>query len=57
MQSLGLDEPGGLQGRLAKLQQGADALADASRKVADGVQLLVDQTKQMGAVSTRRRRS
>ncbi len=47
--SMGLDQPGGLQGRLAELRQGADALADGSRKLAEGVQLLVDQTRQMGA--------
>jgi RND superfamily putative drug exporter len=47
--SMGLDQPGGLQSRLAELQQGADALADGSRKLAEGVQLLVDQTRQMGA--------
>lgn len=46
---MGLDKPGGLQSRLAQLQQGADALADGSRKLAEGVQLLVDQTKQLGA--------
>jgi RND superfamily putative drug exporter len=49
VQTMGLDKPGGLQGRLALLQQGADALADGSRKLAEGVQLLVDQTKQLGA--------
>jgi RND superfamily putative drug exporter len=48
MSSLGLD-PGGISARLATLQQGAGALADGSRRVADGVQLLVDQVKQMGA--------
>src|SRR5271166_1494094 len=49
MRSLGMDNPGGLQARLATMQQGADTIADASRQVADGVQQLVDQTKQMGA--------
>jgi RND superfamily putative drug exporter len=49
MHSMGLDQPGGLQSKLAELQQGADALADGSRKLAEGVQLLVDQTRQMGA--------
>jgi RND superfamily putative drug exporter len=47
--SMGLDQPGGLQSKLAELQQGADALADGSHKLAEGVQLLVDQTRQMGA--------
>jgi RND superfamily putative drug exporter len=49
LQSMGLDEPGGLQNKLGSLRDGADTLADASRKLADGVQQLVDQTKQMGA--------
>lgn len=44
LQSLG----GDLRGQLAKLQKGADALADGSRQLADGVELLVDQVKQMG---------
>ncbi|OBH89442.1 hypothetical protein A5678_14360 [Mycobacterium sp. E2733] len=48
LSSLGLD-PGAVSARLATLQHGADALADGSRRVADGVQLLVDQVKQMGA--------
>jgi RND superfamily putative drug exporter len=33
---------------MATMQQGADNLADASRQVADGVQQLVGQVKQMG---------
>jgi putative drug exporter of the RND superfamily len=44
----GLDDPGGVQGRLNTLQAGADTLANGSRRLAEGVQLLVDQTKQMG---------
>jgi putative drug exporter of the RND superfamily len=48
LRSLAAD-PGGVQGRLASLQQGADQLADGSRQLADGVQQLVDQTKKMGA--------
>jgi RND superfamily putative drug exporter len=40
---------GGLSSRLATLQNGAGQLADGSRKLADAVQLLVDQTKKMGA--------
>jgi RND superfamily putative drug exporter len=47
--TMGLDQPGGVQSKLAELQQGADALADGSRKLAEGVQVLVDQTRQMGA--------
>ena len=48
MRSLGFDEPGGLQKRLATLQSGAEALADASQRLANGVQELVDQNKRMG---------
>ena len=48
LRSLGLDDPRGAQGRLVELQQGADTLADGSRRLADGVQLLVDQTRQLG---------
>ncbi|OBK38961.1 hypothetical protein A5658_25460 [Mycobacterium sp. 1245111.1] len=40
---------GGLQAKLAYLQNGANQLADGSRKLADAVALLVGQTKQMGA--------
>jgi putative drug exporter of the RND superfamily len=46
LQSLSLG--GGLQGRLSTLRQGSNALADGSRRLAEGVQLLVDQIKQMG---------
>ena len=49
MRSMGLDDPAGIEARLATLRQGADTLAEASRQLADGVQLLVDQTKKMGA--------
>ena len=49
VQKMGLDQPGRLQSRLAQLQQGANALADGSRKLAEGVQLLVDQTRQLGS--------
>ena len=49
LRSLGLEDPGAVRGRLTTMQQGANTLADASRQLADGVQLLVDQTKQMGA--------
>lgn len=46
---LGLGEPGSVASRLVTLQEGAESLADASRKLADGVALLVNQTKDMGA--------
>jgi RND superfamily putative drug exporter len=47
-QKLGLDKPDGIKRKLAELQNGANTLADASRQLADGVQLLVDQVRQMG---------
>jgi RND superfamily putative drug exporter len=47
-QKLGLDKPDGIQRKLTELQNGANTLADASRQLADGVQLLVDQVRQMG---------
>ena len=48
MQSMGLDQPGGLQNGLARLQDDADRFAEGGRQVADGVAQLVDQVKQMG---------
>lgn len=47
-QKLGLDKPDGIKRKLDELQNGANTLADASRQLADGVQLLVDQVRQMG---------
>jgi RND superfamily putative drug exporter len=47
--SMGLDQPGGTQAGLTKLQEGADRMAGGSREVADGVDELVDQVKQLGA--------
>lgn len=49
LQANGLDSPSAVQAQLAQLDQGMTTLADASRQVADGVQLLVDQTKKLGA--------
>ena len=49
LKSLGMDQPGGLQGNLAQLQGGADQFAGGSRQIADAVNLLVDQVKQLGA--------
>jgi RND superfamily putative drug exporter len=46
-QKLGLDNPDGIKRKLAELQNGANTLADASKQLADGVQLLVDQVRQM----------
>ena len=45
---LGVDDPAGLQRQLTDVQQGANQLADASRQLAEGVQLLVDQTRVIG---------
>lgn len=49
LHSLGMDQPGGLQGNLSTLQSGADQFAGGSRQVADAVAQLVDQVKQLGA--------
>lgn len=49
LRSLGLDDPRAVRQRLSTVQTGAHDLADASRQLADGVQLLVDQTRTMGA--------
>jgi putative drug exporter of the RND superfamily len=46
--SLRAANPAGVPQRIARLQQGADALADGSQRLAEGVRTLVDQTKQMG---------
>ncbi|OBB93817.1 RND family transporter [Mycobacterium sp. 852002-30065_SCH5024008] len=48
LHAMGLDQPGGLQADLNHLQQGADRFASGSRQVADGVDQLVDQIRQMG---------
>lgn len=45
---LGLGEPGGAQKQLDDMLDGANTLADSSRKLAEGVQLLVDQTRELG---------
>jgi RND superfamily putative drug exporter len=45
-QQLGLDDPNGIRRRITEVQQGANTLADASRELADGVQLLVNQVRQ-----------
>ena len=45
---LGLDNPAAIQRKLSDLQTGVNTLADASRQLADGVQMLVDQIQQMG---------
>ena len=48
LRSLGLDNPAEVRTRLNTIQRDANTLADASRRLADGVQLLVEQTKRMG---------
>ncbi len=48
LKSAGLDDPSSMRKQLATLQQHADTLAEASRQVADGVSLLVNETKKMG---------
>ncbi|MGF2945279.1 RND family transporter [Mycobacterium sp. Lab-001] len=49
LQSMGIDQPGGLQANLNSLQGGADRFAGGSRQVADAVAQLVDQVKRLGA--------
>jgi RND superfamily putative drug exporter len=48
LQAAGITSPADLQAQLNQLQQGIEMLAVASRQVADGVALLVDQTKTLG---------
>ncbi len=48
LQAAGITSPADLQAQLTQLQQGIGLLAVASRQVADGVALLVDQTKTLG---------
>lgn len=48
LHSLGLDNPVAARSRMISMQNGANDLASAGRQIADGVQTLVDQTKQMG---------
>jgi putative drug exporter of the RND superfamily len=45
---LGIDQPNSMAQQLATVEQGANLLADSSRALAIGTQLLVDQTKVMG---------
>lgn len=47
--SLGVGQPGGVEKKLNEAVQGANQLADASRQLAVGVQVLVDQTRNLGA--------
>jgi putative drug exporter of the RND superfamily len=45
---LGIENPQDLDNKLAELRTSADKMADSSKQLADGVQLLVDQTRNMG---------
>ena len=49
VRAMGLDRPGGLQGGLKEVRQGANRLADGSQQVAGGVDQLVDQVKLVGS--------
>jgi len=48
LQASGLSSPAAVQNQLNQLTRGVDTLAQGSRQVADGVGLLVDQTKRLG---------
>ena len=48
LRSAGISSPQGAQAKIAQMQQGANALANGSAQLAQGVQVLVDQTKKMG---------
>lgn len=48
LSSLGSSNSGGLQQQIAKIDQGAAALAEGSRQLADGVKVLDEQTGELG---------
>jgi putative drug exporter of the RND superfamily len=48
-QQLGVADPAGIQQQLTSAQEGVTQLADASRQLADGVQTLVDRTRDIGS--------
>lgn len=48
MGSLGMSSPGGVRSKINLVNKGVNDLADGSRQLAEGVQLLVDQVKKMG---------
>ncbi|MDT5299312.1 MAG: putative drug exporter of the superfamily, partial [Mycobacterium sp.] len=48
LRAAGINSPAGVPQRIAQMQEGADALADGSQRLDQGVRALVDQTKQMG---------
>jgi RND superfamily putative drug exporter len=45
---MGIENPQDLDAKLNEVRAGADKLADSSKQLADGVQLLVDQTRNIG---------
>lgn len=47
-EEIGLDDPASVNARMNELVDGMNKLADSSALLAQGVQLLVDQTRQMG---------
>lgn len=47
-EEIGLDDPASVNNRMNELVDGMNKLADSSALLAEGVQLLVDQTRQMG---------
>jgi RND superfamily putative drug exporter len=49
LQSMGMDQPGGLHANLNSMQNSANRFAGGSRQVADAVAQLIDQVKQLGA--------
>jgi putative drug exporter of the RND superfamily len=49
LNGVGVNELGDVEPRLTSLQQVADTLAGATRRLADGVQAMVDQMKHVGA--------
>lgn len=49
LRASGLQSPADIRNQLTQLSQGVDSLATGSRQVADGVALLVDQTKKLSA--------
>ncbi|AMU29874.1 Putative membrane protein%2C MmpL family [Mycobacteroides abscessus] len=48
LRRLGLSDSYGIQKRFTEVLTGVNSLADGSAQLAEGVQMLVDQTKQMG---------
>lgn len=47
-EEIGLDDPAAVESQITELVDGMNKLADSSALLAEGVQLLVDQTRQMG---------